>query len=424
MDQRRGGRREQRSAATRRLPRWSELTELFPVRSEHRGAVRRLERAHSISALRRVARRRTPRAVFDYVDGAAEAEISLVRSRRAFAELEFRPRVLRDVSQVDPGTTLLGSRSELPLVFAPTGFTRMIHHEGERAVAAAAARLGIPFALSTLGTTSPEELAATSPQTRRWFQLYVWRDPAAVEELVGRAEASGFTALVLTVDTPVAGARLRDLTNGLTVPPTVGVRALADLARHPRWWINLLTTGPLRLASFETSGTGLAEMVDQLFEPGLSVDDLVMLRELWSGPLVVKGIQTVADARIVTDLGADAIVVSNHGGRQLDRSPVPLESLPEIVEAVGDRVELYLDGGVMNGADVVAAVALGARACLVGRAYLYGLMAGGGPGVDRAGQILRSDIVRTLKLLGVSSVSELDPSYVRLRGPVQRGTGR
>lgn len=424
MNQRRGGRREQRSAIARRLPRPSDLAELLPVRSEYRGAMRRLARAHSISALRLVARRRTPRAVFDYVDGGAEAEVSLSRSRRAFAQVEFRPRVLRDVSQVDPGTTILGTRAELPVVFAPTGFTRMIHYEGERAVAPAAARLGIPFALSTLGTTSPEELATASPETWRWFQLYVWRDPAAVAELVSRAETSGFTALVLTVDTPVAGARLRDLANGLTVPPTLGLRAMGDIARHPRWWTNLLTTGPLRLASFETSGAGLAEMVDQLFDPALSVDALVMLRGLWSGPLVVKGIQTVEDARMVTDLGADAIVVSNHGGRQLDRAPVPLEVLPEIVEAVGDRIEVYLDGGVMNGADIVAAVALGARACLVGRAYLYGLMAGGGPGVERAGQILRGDIVRTLKLLGVSSVSELDASYVRLRGCVPPGKGR
>jgi len=400
----------------RRVPRWSQLRELLPARIELDPTLRRLARAHTVACLRSMARRRTPRAVFDYVDGAAENEVSLARSRRAFRSVELRPQVLRDVSTADPATTILGEPCPMPVVFAPTGFTRMMHHEGERAVARAAARLGVPYGLSTLGTTSPEELAAASPETRRWFQLYVWRDRAAVEELVRRVADSGFSAIVLTVDTPVAGRRLRDLENGLTVPPTLTLRTIADMAAHPAWWFDLLTTEPLRLATFASWSGTMAELIDRMFDPALSVDDLTMLRRMWSGPLVVKGVQTVEDARAVADLGADAIVVSNHGGRQLDRAPTPLEVLPAVVEEVGDRVEVYVDGGVMDGGDVVAAVALGARACLVGRAYLYGLMAAGEAGVERAGAILRDDLVRTMKLMGVRTIGELGPERVRLRG--------
>lgn len=404
----------------RRAPRWSELRPLLPERVEWRPVERRLERAHTIPGLRAAARRRTPRAVFDYVDGAAENEISMARARRAFTEVEFRPRVLRDVSGVDASTMLLGARAELPIVFAPTGFTRMLHHEGEVAVGRVAARLGIPYALSTLGTTSPEQLAAASPDTSRWFQLYVWRDRGAVMELVERAAASGFSALVLTVDAPVAGARLRDLENGLTVPPTLTLRTMADMARHPAWWLNLVTTDPLELASFTAWGGGLAETINRVFDPTLTVDDLAELRERWAGPLVVKGVQTVEDAHAVADLGADAIVVSNHGGRQLDRAPTPLELLPAVVEAVGEQVEVYADGGVLSGADVAAALAFGARACLVGRAYLYGLMAGGERGVERAGRILADELVRTMQLLGVRSVDELGPSHAWLRSSPDR----
>jgi L-lactate dehydrogenase (cytochrome) len=400
----------------RRAPRWQELRALVvPERVELDPIARRLSRAHTIAGLRAIARRRTPRAVFDYVDGAADDEISLARARRTFADVEFRPRVLRDVSAADTSTTILGTRAELPLVFAPTGFTRMMHPAGESAVARVAARLGIPYTLSTLGTTSPEELAAAAPDSRRWFQVYVWRDRAAVRELVDRVRDNGFSALMLTVDTPIAGARRRDARNGLTVPPSLTLRTVLDIAQHPSWWLNVLTTEPLHLASFAATGLSMGDLIDRVMDPALNVDDLAMLREMWSGPLVVKGIQTVEDARMVVDLGVDAIVISNHGGRQLDRSPTPLEVLPEILEAVGDRAEVYLDGGIMNGADVVAAVALGARACLVGRAYLYGLMAGGERGVERAGQILQADIERTLKLLGARSIDELEPSQVRLR---------
>jgi L-lactate dehydrogenase (cytochrome) len=290
-----------------------------------------------------------------------------------------------------------------------------MHEAGEPAVSRVAGRLGIPYALSTLGTTSPEDVATAAPETDRWFQLYIWNDRETVVELVRRARAAGFSTLVLTVDTPVAGARLRDVHNGFTIPPTLSVRTLLDIGLHPGWWIDKLTTDPLRFAVFsETQGT-VADLINRVFDPTITIADFGWLREAWDGPIVIKGIQTIADACLVVDAGADGIIVSNHGGRQLDRAPTPLEQLPGIADAVGDRAEVYLDGGVLSGADVAAAVALGARAVLVGRAYLYGLMAGGERGVARAGEILRTEFVRTMRLLGVTSVAELTPDRVRVR---------
>ncbi|TQN42416.1 L-lactate dehydrogenase (cytochrome) [Blastococcus colisei] len=400
----------------RRLPRWQELQELVrPRRPSGNATERRLARAATIGDLREIARRRVPRAVFDYTDGAAGAEISLRRSREVFERVEFRPRVLRNVSVVDPSTTLLGTRSALPLVLAPTGFTRLMHTEGESAVGRVAERVGVPYALSTMGTTSLEALADAAPGGRRWFQLYLWRDREASAALVERARAAGYEALVLTVDTPVAGPRLRDVRNGFTIPPALSARTVVNAALHPRWWVDLLTTPPLEFASLRSWGGTVAELVDRVFEPAAVLADVRALRASWPGALIVKGILDADDARAVVDAGADAVVVSNHGGRQLDRSPTPLEQLPVIVDAVGDRAEVYLDGGILDGADVVAAVASGARACLIGRAYLYGLMAGGERGVQRAADILARDIARTMQLLGVTSIAELTPERVRLR---------
>jgi L-lactate dehydrogenase (cytochrome) len=401
--------------ARRRLPRWSEFAPLLrPRRLPGDRTDRRLARALTVADLRDLARRRAPRAVFDYADGGAGDEHSLRRARTAFGRVEFAPRVLRDVSSVDTSTTLLGRPATLPLVFAPTGFTRMMHHEGEPAVARVAARTGIPYALSTMGTTSPEDLAAAAPDGCRWFQLYLWRDREASREFVRRAGAAGYDALILTVDVPVAGPRLRDVRNGLTIPPSLTMRTVADAALHPAWWFDLLTTEPLSFAAFERWDGTVGELANQVFDPAATLDDVRWLREVWPGSLVVKGILSTEDARAVVDAGADGIVVSNHGGRQLDRALTPLEQLPEIARAVGDRAEVYLDGGVTNGADVVAAVALGARACLVGRAYLYGLMAGGERGVQRTADILGSGILQTMQLLGVTSVGELSPDRARL----------
>ncbi len=359
--------------------------------------------------------RRAPRAVFDYTDGAAGEEISLGRSRAAYARVEFQPRALQDVSSVDTSTTVLGRPAALPVMFGPTGFTRMMHTEGEAAVARVAARSGIPYSLSTMGTTSIETLAAAVPAGRRWFQLYLWRDRPASLDFVVRAKEAGYEALVLTVDTPVAGARLRDVRNGLTIPPSLSLRTFTEGALHPAWWFDLLTTEPLEFASLNRFEGTVAELVGQMFDPASTIDDLAWLRSVWDGPLVIKGIQTAADARTVVDAGADAVIVSNHGGRQLDRAPTTLEVLPSVVEAVGDRAEVYVDGGIMSGSDVVAAVAFGARAALVGRAYLYGLMAGGERGVQRVADILADEVAGTMALLGVTSVTDLNRDHVQLR---------
>jgi L-lactate dehydrogenase (cytochrome) len=400
----------------RQLPHWSSLRPLLRAKPvEWHADRRRVGRAQTIADLRAIARRRTPRAVFDYVDGAADDETSLRRSRQAFEEIEFRPKVLRDVSAVDTSTTILGQRSALPFAFAPTGFTRMMHHEGETACARVAARTGIPYALSTMGTTSIEDLAARAPETTKWFQLYMWRDRGRSTALIERAASAGYEALVLTVDVPVAGARLRDARNGLTIPPTLTLRTFVDGAMHPAWWFNMFTTEPLSFASVSSGPRGIAEQINSMFDPGVTFDDLLWMRDIWPKALVVKGIQSVDDARRVVDLGADAIVLSNHGGRQLDRAPVPFELVPAVADAVGDRSEILMDTGVRSGADVVAAVASGARACLVGRAYLYGLMAGGETGVQRAADILSGDVLRTMQLLGVSNVNQLDRSCLTRR---------
>lgn len=383
-----------------------------PVRTSR--VERQLARAASIGDLRAIARRRTPRSVFDYVDGAAEAEVSLHRARAAFSRVEFRPRVLRDVTLVDAGREIVGTPSALPLVLAPTGFTRMMQHEGERAVARAAARSGIPYTLSTMGTVSVEDLRAAAPDGQHWFQLYLWKDRPASRRLIERAQAAGVDTLMLTVDTPVAGRRLRDVRNGMTIPPSLTPRTLADMSLHPAWWFNVLTTEPLEFASLTHFGGTVADLVDKMFDPSASADDLRWLRDAWPGRIVVKGIQHPDDARLMVDLGADGVVVSNHGGRQLDRAVTPLEVLPDVVAAVDGRVEVMLDTGITDGADIVAAVANGASACLVGRAYLYGLMAGGERGVDRALAILADQVTRTMRLLGVSRLDELTPDHARI----------
>lgn len=399
----------------RQVPRWSELAPLLrPKPVVWDGTQRRLRDALTIGDLRKVARRRTPRSVFDYTDGAAEAEISLRRARSLFHQLELRPSILQDVSHIDTTTSMLGRPAAVPFAFAPTGFTRLMHHEGERAVVAVAQDRGIPYALSTMGTTSIEDVAAAGPDARKWFQLYVWRDRGAGEELMARAKAAGFEALVLTVDVPVAGARLRDARNGFSIPPALTVKTVLDAATHPAWWMNLLTTETLTFASLtEWSGT-VADLLDRLFDPSMTLADLEWIRASWDGPLIIKGIQTLADAHRVSDAGADAIVLSNHGGRQLDRAPVPLRLVPDVKQALGDTTEVWVDTGIMTGADIVAALALGADATMIGRAYLYGLMAGGQRGVDRAADILTREIRRTMALLGVTTTDQLGPQHVRL----------
>jgi L-lactate dehydrogenase (cytochrome) len=408
--------RVEQAMPQRRVPRWSELSPLLKPRPSHWSLTdTRLAAVASIPDLRRMARRRAPKAVFDYTDGGAGGEVTLRRMREAFARVEFVPSVLRDVSAVDPTTPILGERAALPFVFAPTGFTRMMHTDGEAAVGRVAGRMGIPYALSTMGTTSIERLARDAPSTRLWFQLYLWRDREAGKDFVERAQAAGYEALMLTVDTPVPGLRLRDVRNGMTIPPRLSLRTFLNGATRPGWWFDLLTTEPLQFANLSRFEGTVADLLNKMFDPGATMADVEWLRQAWPGPLIVKGIQRPADAKAVVSAGADAVVISNHGGRQLDRAPLPLDLLRPVLDEVGDRAEVYIDGGITSGADVVAALALGARACLVGRAYLYGLMAGGERGVQKAVDILAAEVRNTMALLGARSVAELTPDMVRTR---------
>ena len=376
---------------------------------------RRLASALTIEDLRRIAKRRTPKPAFDYTDGAADGEVSLGRAREAFADVQFNPAILRDVSQVDTTRTVLGAPVSLPFGIAPTGFTRMMHAEGEIAGATAALAAGIPFSLSTMGTTSIEDVAAANPASaggRNWFQLYMWKDRERSMALVDRAAAAGFDTLLVTVDVPVAGARLRDVRNGMTIPPTLTPRTVLNAIPRPAWWINFLTTEPLAFASLDAWSGTVADLLDTMFDPTVTYDDLAWIRDQWPGKISVKGVQSVDDARRLADAGVDAIILSNHGGRQLDRAPVPFHLLPDVVRAVGSDLEVHLDTGITSGQDIVAALAHGAHFTLIGRAYLYGLMAGGRDGVDRTIDILRGQIERTMRLLGVTHLDELQPEHV------------
>ena len=401
----------------RRLPLWRDVQPLMgDIRPRFDRTQALLDRCASVADVRALARRRVPRAVFDYTDGAAgQDEASLRRARHAFSRVEFQPRVLQDVRSVDMSTSILGERAALPLIFSPTGFTRMMHYAGEPAVARVAERIGVPYGLSTLGTTSIEELAAAVPGARRWFQLYLMTERGYGVELVDRAQSAGYDTIILTVDTPVAGRRHRDVRNGLTIPPQLTARTLADMAVHPRWWLNLLTTEPLSFATLTSTEGTVADLIGRVFDPGITIADLDWLRSVWSGRLVVKGIQTVDDAVLVADHGADAVILSTHGGRQLERAPVPFEILPRVREALDPRVEVVIDGAVLSGADVVAALCQGATAVGVGRAYLYGLMAGGEAGVQRVADLLAEEIASTMALLGRTSIAALGPDCLRLR---------
>ena len=398
----------------RRIPSPKDLAQLLRFRKVILSPrKRRLTRALTIYDLRDIAKRRTPQAPFDYTDGGADTESSLTRARAAYEKLEFQPRILRDVKDVDLSVQMLGKKMSMPVGIAPTGFTRMMQTEGEYAGACAASDAGIPYTLSTMGTRSIEDVAKAAPTGRNWFQLYMWKDRDRSMALVDRAKTAGFDTLVLTVDVPVAGARLRDVRNGMTIPPSLTSKTILNAIPRPAWWINFLTTDPLKFASLDSWNGTVAELLDSMFDPTVTYEDLKWIREQWHGNLVVKGIQNIDDAMMSVAAGADAIILSNHGGRQLDRAPVPLHLLPEVVKAIGDKAEVHVDTGIMHGADVVAAIASGAKFTWIGRAYLYGLMAGGKPGVDRTLEILRTQISRTMKLLGARTVAELNPDHVR-----------
>ena len=336
----------------------------------------------------------------------------MARARQAFSDVEFHPAILRDVSQVSTSWDVLGAPVAMPVGIAPTGFTRMMHTEGEFAGARAAAKFGIPFALSTMGTASIEEVKATNPEGRNWFQLYMWKDRDRSMELVKRAADAQFDTLMVTVDVPVAGARLRDKRNGFSIPPALTIKTIANAVPRPWWWWDFLTTPPLNFASLSSWSGTVAELLDAMFDPTVDYQDLKWIRSQWPGKIVVKGVQSLDDAKKLAKLGVDGIVLSNHGGRQLDRAPIPFHLLPKVVAEVAKDTEVHIDTGIMSGADIVASVALGAKFTLIGRAYLYGLMAGGQQGVERALEILREETLRTMRLLGVASLEELTPGHV------------
>ncbi len=398
----------------RQFPKPSELAPLLKFSLPTlRRKKRRLEKAYTIWDLRDIAKKRTPKGPFDYTDGSAESEVSLERARQAFADLEFIPSILKDVSTADLTRTSLGEKFSMPLGIAPTGFTRMMQTEGEIAGARAAEKFGIPFTLSTLGTTTIEDVVTAAPGGRNWFQLYMWKDREGSMALVERAQRAGVKNLMLTVDVPAAGQRIRDYRNGLTVPPRLTAGTVINAIPRPAWWINFLTTPSIEFASMKNWEGTVGELLDYMFDPTMTWDDLKWIREQWDGTLTVKGIQNLDDAKKAAELGADAVLLSNHGGRQLDRAPVMLHLLSDIKKEFKRDYEIHIDTGIMHGADVLAAIALGAQFTYVGRAYLYGLMAGGQDGVERALEIMHTQMVRNMKLLGVNSLDELTPKHVR-----------
>jgi len=403
----------------RQLPRWKSIKPLLGwglPKSPFRD--RKLNSVVNLAELRSLAKRRVPKAVFDYVDGGANDELAYARSQEIYSRVEFKARVLRDVSVIDLKTKILDKESALPIIFAPTGYTRMMHYQGEVMVAKVCDENNLIYNLSTMGTTSSKEIGEHVPNVRRWFQLYLWRDRDQSLKFIEEAKDAGFEGLMLTVDTAVGGIKWRDIRNGLTVPPKIGLKTFFDMALKPKWWFNLLTTAPLEFATFRNFNKPLSEIAAKVFDPAVTFEDVKWLRSVWQGKLIIKGIQTVSDAQELAKIGVDAIVLSNHGGRQLDRSVVPLELLPAVRTAIGPKgssPEIYIDGAIMSGADCLAAVALGADAVLIGRAYLYGAMAAGKNGVEKVVEILRFEMETALKLMGAKNLSELSPDFINIR---------
>jgi isopentenyl diphosphate isomerase/L-lactate dehydrogenase-like FMN-dependent dehydrogenase len=375
----------------------------------------KLLRAQTIDDLAKIAKERTPEVVFDYVEGGAVDEIAYARSRDAFTRIEFNTRVMRDVSKIDTSEKILGKAVDIPICFAPTGYTRLMHHVGEPAVANVASKKNLIYALSTMGTTSPAELAAAVPDSRRWFQLYIMKNRSDSLAVIKQAKDNGFEALVLTVDTPVPGLRYRDNRNGLTVPPKIRLNTVLAIARKPIWWLNLFTTGKLEFAAFRGWDKPLSELGGLIFDPSTTMKEITWLRSVWKGPIIVKGVQSVEDAKAIAKLGVQGIILSNHGGRQFDRGQVPLEILPDVVKAVGTKVEIYIDGGIMSGLDALGAIALGAKAVFIGRAYLYGAMANGEAGVEQVIEIMRREFENGMALSGATNIAEVRKNGARIR---------
>jgi isopentenyl diphosphate isomerase/L-lactate dehydrogenase-like FMN-dependent dehydrogenase len=388
----------------------------LPARARARlGAESLATRAGTIGELRTAARRRVPGVVFDYVDGGAGDELTLRRNVAALQAIELRPRVLADVSRVETATTVLGEPVALPVLGAPIGLAGLLNPAGEVALARALHEAGSISVLAAMASCSVEEVtAAASGPT--WFQMYLWRDRGLLKDMLARVRAAGIPVLVVTVDVPCSGNRDRDRRNGFSVPPRVTLRALSDGVRSPRWSYGFVRRPRISWGNLPSGGSAgaaaLSARTNQQFDPAATWADLSWFRENWDGRLAVKGILNPQDARRAAQLGAEAVVVSNHGGRQLDGAPATISALPAVADAVAGDVEVYMDGGIRRGADIVRALALGARACLVGRALAYGLGVAGQAGVRRAIDILHTELRTVLALAGCSSVHDLDPSWV------------
>ena len=380
---------------------------------------RRLARCYNIENLRKLAKKRLPAALFEYIDGVAEDGFTGRSNRTAFADYQLLPKTLVDVEQVDTSITLFGEKHSSPMILCPTAFTRSFHHLGEVAVARAARKADLVYTLSTVSNTSIEDIATIG--SKRWFQIYVYRDRALLKEFMQRAKESSYQALCLTVDASIPGNREHDLRNGLVIPPRPSLATILEAALHPYWCWHMLTSPPIVTANvtgssrLDTSSDpkALLQYMAEQLAINLSWDDVAWMREQWQGPFLIKGILHADDARQAASIGIDGIVVSNHGGRQLDHAPAPLQVLPEIVDAVGDKCEIIIDSGFRRGTDIIKALALGAKACMIGRPYLYGLAAAGEAGVERALHLLNEELQRNMRLLGCTSITELTPSCLR-----------
>lgn len=381
----------------------------------------RLSDCHNIEDFRRLAKRRLPRPVFDYIDGGADDEVTCRRNVAAFDDCDLVPSVLAGVADIDMSVTVLGRRIAMPLMLSPTAMQRLFHWEGERAVGRAVEKFGTYFGISTIGTVSIEEIGRTV-STPKLFQLYVHRDPGLNRALVQRCKDAGFDALALTVDTIVGGNRERDLRTGFTTPPRWTPRSILSFAAHPGWTIDYLRREPFALANLKdhvregsSVASGVADYINRMFDPAMDWKAAEAICADWGGPFALKGIMSAQDAKRAIDIGATAIFVSNHGGRQLDGCRAPFDQLAEIVDAVGGRIEIICDGGIRRGSHVLKALSVGATACSGGRLYLYALAAAGQTGVECALAKLRSEIERGMKLMGVRSVSELSRANLRWR---------
>jgi L-lactate dehydrogenase (cytochrome) len=399
----------------------SEIRELVHVgRPGAPYGARALARCYSISDLRRLARRRLPAAALGYLEGGGEDEWTMHRNREAFGQVELVPRVLRAVSQPATATTVLGTPMPLPFALSPIGAPRMFHHEGELAVARAARSAGLPYGISTLATQPLEAIADEAQGSPLWFQLYLWGDRSAARKLVAQARAAGYRALLLTVDTSVRSNRERELRHGIVLPnPELTLRTVVNGARHPAWGWHFLSSPALAFPNLSTSGLTSRQRLAEMFDGTVGWPDLDWIRQEWDGPIALKGVLSQDDARRAADEGVDAVIVSNHGGRQQDHVPAALEVLPGIADAVGDRVEVLFDSGIRRGSDIVTALALGARAVLVGRAHLYGLAAAGEAGVRHAIDILAGEVRTTMALCGAATLADLDRSLVRAARPAR-----